>query len=176
MTKEVGTDTASGGVWNHRTSRQVSSTGVTRSTPVSIGNSIGIAENYSLVLIGIIETAPHCDLNLSQEVGNKWQSTSPGLVRKSKKLDAVVDRKLPNNPDSASIFSKVIGDKLSDGSSRDLYTRCRMNLTSDPIQTKTPQFINLGISTIDALDKGSGISTPCYQNLKAYGWCPLDRT
>ena len=50
-----------------------------------------------------------------------------------------------------SISIKVIGDKLSNGSSQDIYTPCKMNLTEDPIQTQTPQFINLGISTINTL-------------------------
>ena len=35
-----------------------------------------------------------------------------------------------------------------------------MNLTADPVQTQTPQLVDLGISTIHALDKVSGISTP----------------
>ena len=67
---------------------------------------------------------------------------------------------LTNNPDSASTFRKVPGDKLSDSYIRDIYKRCRMNLTSDPSQILTPQLVDLGISTIDALDKVSGLSTP----------------
>ena len=35
-----------------------------------------------------------------------------------------------------------------------------MNFASDPVQTQTPQFMDLGFSTINALDEGSGISTP----------------
>ena len=35
-----------------------------------------------------------------------------------------------------------------------------MNLTEDTVQTHTPQFVDLGLSTINALDEGSGISTP----------------
>ena len=59
-----------------------------------------------------------------------------------------------------SIFRKVICDKLSDGSVRDLYMCCRMNLAEDPIQTQTPQFVVLGLSTINSLYEGSGLSTP----------------
>ena len=43
-----------------------------------------------------------------------------------------------------SIFRKLIGDKLADGSSQDLYTRCRMNFIDDPVQIKTPQFMGMG--------------------------------
>ena len=35
-----------------------------------------------------------------------------------------------------------------------------MNLTEDPVQTQTPQFVDLGISAINALDEGSGLSPP----------------
>ena len=75
------------------------------------------------------------------------------------KLDAVVDGKLPDDLDSASISSKLIGHKLSDSSSRDLYTRCRMNFTADPVQNQTPQFMDLGYSTINALYERSGLIT-----------------
>ena len=35
-----------------------------------------------------------------------------------------------------------------------------MNLAADPAQTQTPQFVDLGLVKIIALDEGSGISTP----------------
>ena len=38
--------------------------------------------------------------------------------------------------------------------------RCRMNLTEYTVQILTPQFVNLGLSNIDALDKVSGLSNP----------------
>ena len=97
---------------------------------------------------------------MSQEVGNKQKSTSPGLVRQPPNLDAVVDGKFPDDMDSASIFSKVIGEKLSYGSFGGLYMSCRMSFAADPVQTKTSEFMDLGFSTINALYEGSGISTP----------------
>ena len=54
-----------------------------------------------------------------------------------------------------SISRKAICDKLSGGSSGDLYTCCRMNFTADPIQIQTPKFVDLGFSTINALDEVS---------------------
>ena len=82
-TKEIVVDTASGGAWIHRTLRQGTRTGVNVITPGNIGNAIGIVEISSPVLVGIIGTAPPCDLKLRQEVGDIRQSTSPGLVRQS---------------------------------------------------------------------------------------------
>ena len=75
-------------------------------------------------------------------------------------MDAVVDRKFPDDLDYASILSKVIGNKLSNGSISDLYSRSRMNFTADNIQTQTPKFVDLGLSTINILDESSGLSTP----------------
>ena len=97
---------------------------------------------------------------MRQELGNKQQSTSLGFVGQSQKLDAVVDEILPDDLDLTSIFSKVIGHKLSNSSSRDLYTRFRMNFAADPIQTQTSQFMDMGLFAINALDEGNGLSTP----------------
>ena len=82
------------------------------------------------------------------------------MVRQTKKVDAVVDKKLPGYLDSAIIFSKLIIHKLSNSSSSDLYTLCRMNFAADPVQTQALQFSYMGFSTINALDERSGISTP----------------
>ena len=62
--------------------------------------------------------------------------------------------------DPKSIFSKVISDNLSGGSIQYLYMRCRMNFVVDPVQTQTPQFVDMGISKIHALTEGSGLITP----------------
>ena len=150
--KEIVADLASGGMWKPRTMRLVSRNGVDRSTPGNIGNYIGIFETSSPYLIGIIVTVPPCSLNLSQEVGNIRKSTSPELVRKYHKLDAAADRKFSDNRNVTSIFSKIIGDKISNSSSQDIYMHCRMNITANPVQISTPQFVDLGILTINALD------------------------
>ena len=85
---------------------------------------------------------------------------SPGLGGNTQKLDAVVYEKFPNDLDSASIFRKVIGHKLSYGSSGDLYLRCRMNFANNPFQTQAPDFIDLGILTINKLNKIDVLGTP----------------
>ena len=158
--KEILTDAASVGTWTYRTPRRVIRTGIDGSTPGDIGNSIVIVEKFSPDLIGIIGTTPPYGLNLIQEVGDIRKSTSPDSVRQYQKLDSTVDRKFSNNPDSTSIFRKVLSEKLSNSSRRDLYTRCGISLTEDPVLILTPQFVYLGLLTIDVLDKGSGISTP----------------
>ena len=84
----------------------------------------------------------------------------PRLGQTIPKLDADVDGNFSNNYDATSNFRELLCDKLSDYYSRYLYMRCRMNLMADTVQILTPHFIDLRISSIDALDKGSGISTP----------------
>ena len=153
-------DVALGGACLSRTQWRVSRTGVDGRTPGIIDNFISIIEKSSLTLIGTIGTNPPCGRNLSQEVGNIRQLTFQGLVKNSQKLDAVVDRKFSNNRDLTSIFLKVISEKLSYCYRQDIYTRFRMNTTVDPVQTQTPQFVDLGLYTINALDEGSSISTP----------------
>ena len=96
-------------------------------------NSVSIIEPPSPVLIVIFGTSPPCALNVIQQVSNKRQSNSPDLVGKTQELGAVVDRNFPNDIDYASIFSKVIGQKLSHSSRDDIYTHCRVNFAADRI-------------------------------------------
>ena len=81
-------------------------------TPGNISNAIGIVEPSSPVLIEMFGTYSHFGLNMSQEVDYKYKSASPGLVRKTPKTNAVVNRKLSYDWESTSIFSKVIIDKF----------------------------------------------------------------
>ena len=101
-----------------------------------------------------------------QEIGNKWKSTFPDLVRQSKKLDPGIDGKLPDDINSMPIFSKIIGHKLSDGSTKGLYIRCRMNFDYDPVKTQNPQFMDLGFLNITQLDEISGLITPATRVLR----------
>ena len=78
----------------------------------------------------------------------------------TQKLDAVVDGKLTDDLDSASIFSEAIGHKISDGSSNDLYLRFRENFAGNVVQNQTPQFMNLGLPAINTLDESSVLGTP----------------
>ena len=41
-----------------------------------------------------------------------------------------------------------------------------MNLAAYPVQILTPQLVDLGISNIDAMNKGSGLSTPATKTLR----------
>ena len=70
---------------------------------------------------------------MSLQVANKQKSTYPTLVGNTQKFDAVVDRNLTNDLDSASISSKVIGHKLSHGYIGDFYLCFRMKFADDVV-------------------------------------------
>ena len=110
-----------------------------RSTPGDIRHAVSVVEPPSPVLIGTVSTSSPCGLNASQQVANKRQSNTPNLVGQYQKLDAIVDRKLPDDLNSTSIFSNVIGHKLSNGSNGDLYLSFRMKFAVDTVQTQAPQ-------------------------------------
>ena len=97
--KETVADAASCGAWIHRNMHKVNSTDINTITPGGTSNAISIVELSSPVLIGFFSYSSPCGLNVSQEVGNKQQSSSPGLIGQSQKLYAVVDRKLSDYRD-----------------------------------------------------------------------------
>ena len=78
----------------------------------------------------------------------------------SNKLDTSIHQQFTNNMVAPPIFTKILGDTLSDISLWDIYTRFRMNLVSDTGNIPAPQFIDLGISTIDSLDKSASLCNP----------------
>ena len=80
VTEEVVADAASGGAWFNMTPQQLVQTGFDGSTPENIRHAVSVIEPPCPVLIGIVFTFPPFVLNVSYQVANKRQSTSPDLV------------------------------------------------------------------------------------------------
>ena len=158
-TKEVVSDAVLGGAWINHHLRQVSRTEVDRSIPGNIGNSVRSKPAPYPFLIGSVTTSPSCDLSRSLQVAKKRQSTSPAVVRNAWKLGAVVDVNLRNDQDAASIFSKVIMYKLYNSSSNGLYSGFSIKFPSDVVQTKSPQFVDLGLLSIKTFNESSVFGT-----------------
>ena len=118
--KEVVADPACCGAWVNRTPKQAISTGVGKSTPCNVCNHVSIKQAPSPFPVGMVSIYPPCGLSWILQVDKKRQYTSPGLGGKTQKLDAVIDGNFPDDLNSVSIFSKLIGHKLSDGSSGEL--------------------------------------------------------
>ena len=140
--KKIFADATSGNLWTNRTPQKLSRMGVNGTTPGIIGHACGISETSSLDLIGIIgATASPYGLNKIQKIWNIWKSIFLDL-RHSNKLDTSIHRQFANNLVVPPIFSELIGDKLPDGSIRDIYTRCRMKVAADPVNILAPQFVD----------------------------------
>ena len=133
--KDAVADAASGGGWFNQTPWKVIRKGVKGITPGNVFNAVSVEHSFSPFIIRSVITSPPCVLSGSLKVAKKCQSTFPGLGKKTRKLDAAVNGKLPYDIDSASIFSKAIDHKLSDGSRDDLYSRCRTNFANDNVKT-----------------------------------------
>ena len=189
VVKEIFSDTTSGNAFTNRTLQKISRTGVDRyipittpihsetskySTPSSSDNSetrINVitvtSKPDSSDIIGTripigtsdTTTSPPCGLNVIPNIDNIWQSATSDL-KTSNKLDASNYGNFPDNMVALPIFTDVLSDKLSNRSIRGLYARVGVHLAADPVQNQTPQFVNFGLSTVDALDKGAGLWTP----------------
>ena len=75
-------------------------------------------------------------------------------------MDTAFDRKFPDDQDSASVFSKVIGCELSHISCADIYSRCWMEFASNVVQTEAPQFIDLGLPAVSTSDEFGILGNP----------------
>ena len=95
------------------------------STPCNNGLFVRSKPAPSSVMIGSPTIYPNYGLSESMKFGKRQQSNSLNEVRNAQKLDTSVDINFPDDQDYASPFSKVIGCKLSHGSSNDLYSLCR---------------------------------------------------
>ena len=158
--KKIFTNAASGNAWTNRALRQIIRTGVNRTTLGNISHDCGISETSSPALIGIIGTTVRpCGLNMILDIDDIRQLATPEL-RNSNKLDTSIDQKFTNNMVAPPIFTEVLVKILYNSSIWDLRTRCWMNLAEYPVNIPAPQFVDLGISTINKLYKGSSILTP----------------
>ena len=75
-------------------------------------------------------------------------------------MDTSINRIYAKHRDPAPTWIKVIGRKFSDDSSANVYSHCRMNFTHDAVLTKSPNFINLGLSSVHTLDELGSIFIP----------------
>ena len=144
----------------NRTPRYVSRTGRDGTTAGNFKIAVRYLRHNSSVLIGGIGMSPSSGLSRILQVLNKQQSTSPGKIRDTQKLDTSVDRKFPNDHDYASIFRKVTGRELSHSSSAKLYLLCRIYFTSNAVQTEAQYFMELGIQDINTSNEFVIQATP----------------
>ena len=95
-----------------------------------------------------------------QYIGSPMRSIGPQELRGAQPLETFIHIIYAKHRDPAPTWSKVIGHKLSDESSTDVYARCQMNLTHDAILEESPNFMNLGISSVHTSGKLGSIFIP----------------
>ena len=148
-------------MWASRNLRKISRTGVNGSIQISTPIHCGMSKSSTPASsdsdgTGVLEPGfpleLPCGLNLSPYFDDIRQSATPYL-RESNKFDTSVDQQFTNNMVAPPIFTELLCDKLSKMFCRYVYTYCRMKLTVDPVNIPGPQFVDLGLSNINALDK-----------------------
>ena len=134
------------------TTWRISRTGINGSTPAvsgSVTNAVDICTSTTLPSI--------CSWSVS--IGNKGQTitdTTPSF-RDTSKFHTSIDGILYNDSNVPSIVSKIIHDKFSVSSRRNLNLRSRMDVAAETIQPMGPQLILHGIPTIDKFNEKDGI-------------------
>ena len=143
-----------------QTPRHVRRTGRDGTTPGVCDVDINTPWCNSPVLIVGTIVSPACGIGRSLGVLNKQQSKPPSVSRNIRNFNASVDGNLDNDGYSTSIFIKAIGFKLPNSLSDHIYLRFRMNFTSNAVGTKAPNFVNLGILSVNPSDEFNTFVTP----------------
>ena len=110
-----------------------------------------------------------------QQIGITSGSLGPQEVRDAQTLDTSINGISGEHREPAQSFSNLISCKLSNGSRAYIYSLCRMNLTHDAVLTKSPNFVNLGLSSVHTSDELRSVFVPTTiigNPTDGYNWLP----
>ena len=124
----------------------------------------------SPVMIGGTTLSPTCGIMGSQEILSIHGSTGSTEIGDTQNFNTSIDGNFAENRDSIPVFSKVIRREQSQDYSADIYSRCRVDLTSNAVVTEAPYFIHLGIPAVNALDELRSCGTPVTRVRRPMGW------
>ena len=96
----------------------------------------------------------------SQDNGSPRRYVVTQKVRNAEPLDASINGISYKHSDPAPTWSKVIGSKFSNKSRADVYSCCRKNLTSDTVLSESPNFMDLGLSSVNRTDELGSVFDP----------------
>ena len=97
----------------------------------------------------------------SQKIEGPRQPIIPQEVSNAKPLDAYINKIPAKHRDPTPSWSKLIGSKkITNKSSTNVYARGRMNLGSDIVLFKSPNFMDFGLSSVDATDELGSVYIP----------------
>ena len=95
-----------------------------------------------------------------QEIISPSGPISTMEVRNDQPFHTSINVNSAKNGDPTPTFSKLIGRELSNESSADIYSHCRVNFTRDAALTKIPNFMNLGLSSVQTSDELGSFNIP----------------
>ena len=159
-TKLVITDTARSSTRVLWTTGNISRTGRDRTTPGDCNVFVRSPWLNPPVLIGDTTMSPSCGIMGGLEILNIHGSTGSVKIGDTQKSNTSVDENLAEGEDSTTIFSKIIGQELSHGSSADIYLRCWMDFISSTVVTEAPYFVDLGLPAVNTSDEFNTSGTP----------------
>ena len=108
---------------------------------------------------------------VSQDIGSPSGYIGPQEVRYDQPLDTSIHGVYEKHRDPEPTWSKIIGHKLSEKSSADVYLLCPMNLARDAVLAESPNFIGLGLSYINTSDELGSVFIPATRILRPmYGF------
>ena len=96
----------------------------------------------------------------TQEIVIPYVSTGSLKFGDIQIFDTPIHGTLDKDGDYTPIFSKIIGGELSHNSNTDIYSRCRVDFTSNTVRTEAPDFMNLGLPEVNASDELRSFGSP----------------
>ena len=159
LSKYIFTDVVQSAARFYRTPADLSRHGTDGTTPSDGKTNIGSARLDSPFQIGVSTTVSPSRTG-SQDIISPRGSIGPQWSRYAQPLDTFINGIYSEHRDPAPTWSKVIGCKFTDDSSADVNSRYRMNLTCDAVLTASPNFVNLGISSVHTSDELGSVFVP----------------
>ena len=157
-TAEVITDAACSNAWILWNPGHVSRTEMNGSTPVYGDIYERSPQLNSPVLIGGPTISP--TRTGSQEIVSPHGTTDSVEVGNTQIFNTSINGHLAEDGNSTPVFGNLIRRELSHNSSINIYSRCRVNFTSNAVRTEASDFIHLGLPAINTLDELRSFGTP----------------
>ena len=159
LLKERVTDVAHSDARIFRTPMKVSRMGRGGSTPRGVNTSKATA-SLTLKIPSLIGTSNSPTQNGTQDVASPRRSIIATKARNAKPHDAPINVFLAVHGHSTFIFRKIIGLKTVPKESTNVYARKRMDLTSNYVIGKNPNFVGWGLSPANTADKLKSFISP----------------
>ena len=159
LLKEIVTDAVCSGARIFRNPREVSRTGRDRSTPQDVNTAVATSR-LTLQIPNFISTSNSPTRTGTQDISIPRRSIITQKGRNSKPLDAPVNQFPAVYGHPRPIFSKVISPKTFTKESADIYALKMMDFGSNPVVSKSSNFMDYRLSLVNTTDKLKSVIGP----------------